>query len=900
MIGKTLSHYHVVQELGRGGMGEVYVADDLSLNRKVALKFLPDAFTGDPERMARFEREAKLLASLNHPNIAAIYGLEQAEGKRFIVMELVEGESLAQRIIKGLLPIEEALGICRQIAEGLEAAHEKGIIHRDLKPANVMITEGDKVKILDFGLAKALAGETQSATASQSPTITEAMTQPGVILGTAAYMSPEQAKGKAVDKRADIWAFGCILYECLTGKKVFEGDTVTETLASILKGEPEWQQLPIETPTGIQQVLKRCLQKDLRLRYRSIADAWLDIESPAIQQPENAAQFRQSSLWKLLVCAVVLLSAGILIGAGLLLYFRPAAPVQVFRATMKIAAGHSLAGRQEAGRPTRTAMAVSNDGKFVIYSAIDDTPNSQPKSQLYLRRMDQLEGAPINGTVGGINPFISPDDRWIGFWAERKLKKIPVEGGVATVLCEVPEIFGADWGSDNGIIFAGEGHSGLSMISADGGVPEILTKPDPKREESSHRLPHWIPDKKAVLFNIMRHPWDRHPRLALFKMDSREWTILLEDASDGRSAAGGQVVFLRRGTLMTVRFDPKKMKTVGRPIAIFDNVMQAFSINSERNTGAGQFNFNNSGTLVYAEGGIPPEQENSLVWVDHNGVEQPATSLKFPFFAPRISPDGQRIAYRTTGEEVQLYVYDLAKGTNSRLTSEGRAGWPIWTPDGKRILFKWSKSLEGNLFWMPYDGSSSMERLTTREYEESPGSWSSDGKTLVMVESHPDTGQDIVMLDVKSGRVTPFLNSKFFEIYPELSPGGHWIAYSSNESGRYEVYVQDFPNRSSKRQISNDGGIEPLWAKNGRQLFYRKADQVWVVDVSTDGELQTNKPRRLFEKPGYSGGNPLRCYDLSYDGQRFLMIKLDQKKPAPATEMIIIRNWNIELKRRVQ
>jgi eukaryotic-like serine/threonine-protein kinase len=399
MIGKTLGHYRVIQELGRGGMGEVYLADDINLSRKVALKFLPDAFTGDPERMARFEREAKLLASLNHPNIAAIYGLEQAEGKRFIVMELVEGESLAQRISKGPLPIEEALGICRQIAEGLEAAHEKGVIHRDLKPANVMITEGDKVKILDFGLAKALSGESQSVSASQSPTITEAMTQPGVILGTAAYMSPEQAKGKAVDKRADIWAFGCILYECLTGKRPFEGETVTETLAAVLKNEPDWEQIPLKA----RSLLRRCLEKDPKKRTRDIVEAmeWIEIV------PELAPVKRLWLGWS--VAAVLLIALTL----SAVIHFRQA-PVEAPQMLLEINAP-----------PTSepSALAISPNGRSLVYVA-----STEGKQQLWLRPLDKNSAHPLPGTEDATFPFWSPDSRSIGFFAGGKLKRIDIAG----------------------------------------------------------------------------------------------------------------------------------------------------------------------------------------------------------------------------------------------------------------------------------------------------------------------------------------------------------------------------------------------------------------------------------------------------------------------------------------
>jgi serine/threonine protein kinase len=493
-IGQTISHYRILEKLGQGGMGEVYLAEDFSLDRKVALKFLPDVSTGDPVRKARFEREAKLLASLNHPNIAAIYGLEQADGKRFLVLEYVEGETLQQSLGKGPLPVEDTLGVCRQIAEGLEAAHESGVIHRDLKPANVMITTEEKVKILDFGLAKALADEVQSVESSHSPTITEAMTQPGVVLGTAAYMSPEQAKGRAVDKRTDIWAFGSILYECLTGKQAFRGNNITEILAKILEAEPDWSRLPAHTPAFMKSVLRQCLQKDPKFRLHDIADVRIQMGETAAMDTvpmEAVSAFRRPSFFWLTACAAVAFVAGIFIGSALTTrYFQPASPAPVVTSTIKVEPGHWLEGMHRAiemDRPSRTAMTISSNGKFIVYSAIEKNPGVQAKPQLYLRKMDQSEAKVITGTEGGINPFLSPDDRWIGFWADGKLKKVPVEGGIAATLCDASTLYGANWGRDNSIAFAGGESTGISIVSAEGGTPEILTKPDPKREEYGHR-----------------------------------------------------------------------------------------------------------------------------------------------------------------------------------------------------------------------------------------------------------------------------------------------------------------------------------------------------------------------------------------------------------------------------
>ncbi len=896
--------YLITEEIARGGMGVVYKAEDTKLARKVAVKVLPETFTQDPERLARFEREARVLASLNHPNIAAIYGVEEADGKRLLVLELVEGETLAERLTRGALTLEETLDVCRQIAEGLEAAHEGGIIHRDLKPANAKITPEGKVKILDFGLAKALHDQNSAVDISKSPTITADMTQPGVILGTAAYMSPEQAKGRPVDKRTDIWAFGCILYECLTGKRAFPGETVTDIVASILKGDPDWDSLPADTPESMRVVLRRCLQKDPGERLRDIGDARLEIKEPAPYPSEaKTSRRRISPLW-LGAGALVMLLAGILIERVLTGNFKPASPVLEVTSTIKVEAGLWLDGMRrpnmEMQRPSRTTLAISSDGTFVVYSAIEENPGPQARPRLFLRRMEQSEARPIAGAEGGINPFLSPDNRWVGFWADGKLKKVLVEGGVPITLCEARRPFGASWGRDNRIVFADGWGAGLSSISAEGGKPDILTKPDPKRGEISHRLPSWLPNGKAVLFTVMENQWDQEPRLALLRLDTREWRVLLEDAADARYVPTGHLVFLSRGTLKAVRFDLAKLEVIGQPVALVENIMQAFSSNADYNTGAGQFGISRTGSLIYAAGGVVPPLKNSLVWVDQKGMEWPVTDKQSAYFAPRLSPDGQRISYVAENEarEWQVYVYDLNSGTNSRLTTEGSAGWTVWAPDGKRLLFDWQKSVVSNLFWQPYDGSSPMEQLTTSEYNQFPGSWSSDGKTVALVEEHADTGS-IAVLDTSSGRVTSLSNSPFEETYPDFSPVGPWLAYTSNESGRDEVYVRPFPGPGMKHLVSNEGGDQPLWARDGKQLFYRRQDQMWVVDVQTNGSFATSKPRLLFEKPGYRPGSPIRTYDLSHDGQRFLMVKLDQRKPTPVTEMTLVLNWFDDLERLV-
>jgi serine/threonine-protein kinase len=475
LIGKTISHFKIGEKIGAGGMGEVYRAEELRLHRQVAVKVLPDLFAGDPERLARFEREAKLLASLNHQNIAAIYGLEEAEGKRFLAMELVEGETLAQRIKKGPLPVDETLEVCRQIAEGLEAAHEKSIVHRDLKPSNVKLTPEGKVKILDFGLAREFLDKSPVEFIADSPTITAEMTQPGVILGTAAYMSPEQAKGKPVDKRADIWAFGCILYECLIGKAAFPGETITEVLAAVLKGEPDWDALPKSLPANVRFILGRCLRKDRNLRYHDIADVRIELSDEAAYRAVSPTESQERRFpWIWIGAVVAALLAGVLIDRVFLKIPIPASSVSAIRTIVDVEPGLWLDGERtaiEMQRPSRPAMAISKDGSFIVYCASEETPGSPAKPRLFLRRMVQSRAEPILGTDGGINPFLSPDDRWAGFWADRKLKKIPIEGGVATFLCDAPSIYGVNWGNDGAIIFSDGWSTGLKWIPAEGESP---------------------------------------------------------------------------------------------------------------------------------------------------------------------------------------------------------------------------------------------------------------------------------------------------------------------------------------------------------------------------------------------------------------------------------------------
>ncbi len=901
LAGQSVAHYSIIEKIGEGGMGVVYLAKDTRLDRHVAIKSLPDIFAADPVRMARFEREAKILATLNHPNIASIYGLEESDGKRFLVMELVEGKTLAEQLKKGRIPLDETLEICRQIAVGLEAAHEKGIIHRDLKPSNIKLTPEGKATILDFGLAKALFR--QPASESEVAVVSESMTETGVILGTAACMSPEQAKGKPVDKRADIWAFGCILYECLTGRRPFPGESVSDTIASIIAREPDWMLLPTETPAIVRSVLRRCLQKDPERRLHDIADARVEL-GEEVAEPSIPA--RRLSFGWLIAASLAILAVGVLIGFAVMKYSKStASPISqpVVRTKISLEAGYWLTGMRDRppngfDQPTRTAMAISSDGRFIVYSAIKENPTLQDKPRLFLRKLDQMEAKPISGTEGGVSPFLSPDDRWIGFWADSKLMKVPVDGGVPTQLCDAWLTFGASWGDDNQIVFAPRGVYGLSRVSANGGKPETLTSPDRSKGESGHRLPHCLPAGKGILFTIMKQSFGLDPLVAVMNLTTRKWRILLEDAADARYVGTGHMVFLRRGTLMAVPFDREKCEITGQPVPVVAGIMQALNASdTSLNTSGGQFSFSASGSMAYAPGGIMPDSESSLVWVDHKGKAEAIASFKAPFYRPRLSPDGQSIAYCTLGQKRQVWIYSINRGTATNLTSDGYAHTVMWTPDCLRLAFEWSKAGEPNIYWQSADGSPPMERLTQSEIYQGPGSWSPDGKTLAFVEGDSTISYNILILQMPERKVTPFLSSRFNEVCPEFSPDGQWIAYASNESGRGEVYVQQFSGPGGKVQISNDGGAAPLWSRNGKQLFYRRQDQVYAVDVQSGTHFSAGKPRLLFEQPGYAGNSLLRSWDISLDGQRFLMVKLEERKPRPVMELILVLNCFEELKR---
>jgi eukaryotic-like serine/threonine-protein kinase len=879
MIDKTLGHYRIINQLGKGGMGEVYQAKDQKLGRDVAIKILPEEFARNADRVARFQREAKLLASLNHQNIAAIYGLEESSGTNFLVLELVEGETLADRIKAGPVPVEEALKLALQIAEALEAAHEKGVIHRDLKPANIKVTPEGKVKVLDFGLAKAFASDQSDLDLSNSPTLSNAATQQGVILGTAAYMSPEQARGKAVDKRADIWAFGCILFEMLTGRPAFSGQDVSDIFAAIIRAEPEWGNLSANLPRRLQELLERCLSKNLKDRYHDISDVRGDIQriqtdpSVILAQPVTALEHRtgQSFRW---ILAVVLVAVIVGLAAW---RFKPSTsdePHQVIRFSYELP-------------KDTTGFAVSRDGKQFVYS----TPRG-----IYLRSLNELDDKLIQGTEGNPRqPFFSPDGKWIGYWSgtDIMLKKIGISGGAAVDLCPVQRLGGAIWNSDNTILFSDQPQLMIMRISANGGTPEVLIS------KGFSYAPQLLPDGKSILFtDVSAQPY----RIRVQSLESGKQKELFVGQGAQYLSTGHIIYTIGNGpyNLVAIPFNLNKLEASGGPIPVLNGIMGAA--------------VSDSGTLAY----MPGTKEATLstqrmpVWVDQKGKEEPIAGAPTDFSTRfSLSPDGKQVAFiRSASGNSNVWIWDLDRGMATRLTfNELMESFPLWTPDGRRIVYQ-SMHLDGrnDLYMKAADGTGDIAKLGSFPFSPGPSSWSRDGKILVMAEVgfNPLRG-DITTLSMEGGHARkPLLQEKYVQTQSRVSPDGRWIAYVSLESGRPEIFVRPFPEvNKGKWQISATGGMGPLWSIDSRKLFYRSDDAVVAVGVETEPTFKPGKPEILFRANYYYwkvGQSVQPMWDIRPDG-KFMMVKevQPQEKTPPAEishKINIVLNWFEELKQR--
>jgi Tol biopolymer transport system component len=863
--GTRLGVYEVVAQIGEGGMGQVFRARDTTLNRDVALKILPDGFAGDPDRLARFTREAQTLASLNHANIAQIHGVEGAGGVRALVMELVEGDDLSQRIAGGPIPLDEALPIATQIAAALEAAHDRGVVHRDLKPANIKVRPDGTVKVLDFGLAKAIepAGAASSGL-SLSPTITSpAMTQAGVILGTAAYMSPEQAKGRAADVRSDIWAFGCVLYEMLAGKPAFAGETVAELFSDILKSDPDWTALPPATPPSIRVLLRRCLQKDRNRRTRDIADGRFQIEEalddpgPARPTPPPVRRMSRERLAWLAVTFVL----GAALALDLASRRGTAAIVDEMRLTIPTPPGADFTG-----------FALSPDGRTLVYQAPVDG-----RVQLWLRPMNEDLPRPLPGTDGAAYPFWSPDSRSVGFFALGQLKRIDLSTGLVQNLAEAPlNTRGGSWNSDGTILFTRSATEPLYRVAATGGKAMAATELQPPH--LGHRYPQFLPDGRHFLFFAFGPPESQG--IYAGSLDSTQSVRLVDAESAPVFARPDYVLFARQGAVFAQRLDLDSLRTIADPVPVARQVATPTGTVASVALSASA-----AGAVAYrADTG-----ERQLRWVDRTG--RMLGAIGGPDAAPhdsfRLSPDGRTVAMvRMVEGNNDVWLAETARDTRRRLTSHpAREFDPTWSPDGQRIVFGSTRKGVVDLYVRSVGGAEPESMLWESAESKNAMNWSPDSRWLMFANQSAATARDLWALQmVGEKKPIVLVQTPFEDSNAQFSPDGRWIAYQSNESGRNEVYVQTFPEPGGRVQISTAGGVSPQWQGDGRALFYRSVDnQVMSVPITlTGGRVEPGTPAPLFAIPRGS-----TLFQASPDGQRFLIDEL-VKEPAPIT---ILLNW---------
>jgi serine/threonine-protein kinase len=891
VIGTTLAHYHVTAALGAGGMGEVWRAEDTRLDREVALKVLPEEFAKDPERMARFEREAKVLASLNHPNIATLYGLETVTSGTgtgtgtgtFLAMELVEGEDLSERIKRGAVPVEEAIPIALQIAEALEAAHEQGIVHRDLKPANIKLTGDGVAKVLDFGLAKAWESETGDLNSSLSPTVTHE-TAAGVILGTAAYMSPDQARGKKVDRRADIWAFGVVLWEMLTGRKLFEGDTVSDVLASVLKEAPDLDALPHDTPPSVRRLLTRCLERDPKNRLQWIGDARLDLAEAGEEDAEGrsvpaaeAQSVRPSTRWLPWVVAAAALVA------AALFWLRPGgvSEVPLTRFTLSLGDDHMLSFIDQ------PILAISPDGRAVAMTASDPTMASDV---IVVRHLGYDEVVQIDGTENSGEMFFSPDGSALGFFADGKLKRTSVDGGSVVTLADAPTPRGGVWLPGGTIVFSPEYDSGLWQVPETGGVPELLIDLDEERGERTFRFPHATPDADLVLFTVgsLDSPNNYDDAfIDVYSLSRGERRTVIERANMARFAGRDLIIFARSGDLFAVRFDADRLETVGEEVPVIEDV------GGDPSSGAGYFSVAANGTIVWLAGAVT-SADALLTVIDAAGERERLPISPRGFFQPRFSPDGRKLAFTvgegTAGVSGNVWVYTFATQSLSRLTFGDSELYPVWSPDGRRIAYL-AYASKGAIFSRMADGSGTPERFTPDDSTALfPESFTPDGNTLAFtrIGSRSD-----VYLATKGEEPRLFEEAASA---PAISPDGRWIAYASPGAGVSSVYVRPVEG-DGKWQVSPGLGAYPRWSGDGRRLFYieigRPSRPLMEVDVLPGESFSVGPPRVVIENLGrgfVTSTAPATNWDVSPTGDRYAFVEFERRAQA-AGHVEVALNW---------
>ena len=883
--GSRIGPYQLASRIGVGGMGEVYQARDTTLNRQVAIKVLRPAVANDPDRLARFRREAQVLASLNHPHIAQIHGFEEADGVRALVMELVDGPTLADRIASGAIAMAEALQVATQIAEALEAAHEQGIIHRDLKPANIKVRDDGTVKVLDFGLAKAL--DTQSGAgmdATSSPTLSAHATATGLILGTAAYMSPEQARGRPVDRRADLWAFGCVLYEMLTAQRAFPGEGVSDTVAHVLMKEPDWNALPSGTPAPIRRLLRRCLEKDRKQRLDSATAARLEIDEaradPSAETPAREPgptreaqpvrlQRRERVAWFVAVASIV--AALAVVVAALLAWRRAAPELAVLRLDVTT---------PQTSDPT--SFALSPDGRQVVFVA-----DGAGGSQLWLRQLDQTTATPLPSTEGATLPFWAPDSRAIGFFADAKLKRLDLPGGRAQELADAANGRGGAWSRDGVILFAAHAISGLLRVPATGGTPTSVTRP--ALGEFGHRSPDFLPDGRRFIFWVGPSTPEVQG-LYLGSLDVPETHRLVAADASGVYAHPGYLLWPRQGVLVAAPFDAARGVLSGDAVPIVPAVGSDVAANR-------MFSVSSQGLLAYRTG---VTGRSRLVWMNRGGavVREVGAPDEGTLLYPEPSPDGQHVVVqRTVQGNVDIWLIDAARGIPSRVTSDANLdSTAIWSPEGNRLVFRSNRNGVYDLYEKPVTGTGNEQPLFTSPEDKIPSDWSSDGRFLLYFNEDEKFGRDLWALPIQPqgvGTRIPVARTRFSEDQGQFSPDGRWIAYRTNESGRDEIYVQAFPGPGGRARVSTEGGMQPRWRRDGKELFFvAPGNRLMAVPVapSSNGQAPNfGAPVALFAARLTLMGSPKHQYAVAPDGQRFLMVvSADETIPSPIT---IVQNW---------
>lgn len=890
-----IGNYPVERELGRGGMGVVYLGVDPRLGRKVAIKVLPEAFAQDPTRLQRFEREARSLAALNHRNVGVIYSIEEAPGESggkrvLLVLEFIPGQTLTTMLERGALPIEEAMRVCVQLAEGLEAAHEKDVVHRDLKPDNVRVTPDGTVKILDFGLAgsgaaAAFASDPHAFVATADESATTAMnarnpqlTLQGMVMGTPGYMSPEQARGTPADKRADVWSLGCVLYECLSGRRAFYGETVGDCISAVLDRDPDWSLLPARTPHRVREILRKMFVKDPRRRLRDIGDARIELED-VLSTPQSGWYRAADPL-------------GGAVGARV-----------VARLAIPLETGAAEAGLANSAR---SSLAISPDGTMVVMVV-----GRPPQTQLVVRRLDNPEPRPIPGTLGADAPFFSPDGRWVAFFEGGKLKRVALTGGSATTICAAPRPQGGCWeGSGGGetILLVPDWQRGLARVAAGGGTPEVLVQPDLAGGELAFMAPELLPGGKSILLTVWTGAGYEHAVITAVDLRSKQRRPLIHGGCNPRFCPSGHLVFSRGAQLMAVAFDPDKLEIFGQPVAVEDGVL------GNGLGGSSQFAIGSEGTLVWASGGVV-EPRSELIVAARGGSPTPLTEERRAYTGPRVSPDGRKLAIEVLGATDHIYVLDLERpgASATRLTFEGDNNCPVWTPDGQKIAMRSNAGGKYELVWMPAEagiaggsGPAGMEVLFSSDGSPSPCGFTPDGKTLLFTQSKPAGGTDLWSVDVGNPAGARVIVQTPRSVWGgAVSPDGRLLAYVSDESGRPEVWIQGWGNPGLKRQVSPESAIggssageaAPVWAPGGGELLYRSGTQIVGVRVAIEPALMLGRPRVVFD--GIAAG-PTQLspnYDLFPDGQRVVLVRAADDASKVSTLNIAL-NWFDELRRR--